>query len=141
MKYPHDWKVNENDILNRYKVMFRPSSKGAYVAVRITNNVTPEVLARMNTPANKTPSYMSPGTRLLEGDYKHYSLSGYPAVRLVQIQSYEEPSQLYDIKSMVYGTLVDTKFYTVGYAVTPPEGFPRYLQSAQAMIDSFKIIK
>jgi hypothetical protein len=54
---------------------------------------------RMNTPANKTPSYRPPGTRLLEADYKHYSLSGYPAARLVQIQSYEGPNQLYDIKS------------------------------------------
>jgi photosystem II reaction center protein PsbP len=141
MNYPSDWKLNENDILNRYKVMFAPSSNGVYVAVGITNNVTSkEEIARMNTPANITPSYMSPGTRLLEADYKHRSLSSYPAVRLVLIQSYEGPSQPYDVKSMVYGTLVDTKFYTVGYAVTPPEDFPRYLQITQSMIDSFQII-
>jgi hypothetical protein len=137
IKYPSDWKVNENDILNRYEVMFAPSSKGVYVAVGITNNVT---LRPTKTHANITPLYMSPGTRLLEADYKHYSLSGYSAVRLVQIQSYEGPSQPYDVKSMVYGTFVDTKFYTVGYAVTPPEDFPRYLQTAQSMIDSFQII-
>jgi hypothetical protein len=35
---------------------------------------------------------------------------------------------------------VDTKFYSVGYAVTPPEGFPRHLQSAQSMINSFQIM-
>jgi hypothetical protein len=87
MKYPSDWKVSENDILNRYEVMLAPPSNGVYVAVGIINNVTSKEIACMKTPiANKTPSYMSPGTRLLEADYKHYSLSGYPAVRLVQIK-------------------------------------------------------
>jgi hypothetical protein len=140
MKYPSDWKVNENDILKRYEVMFAPSSKGVYLAVGITNNITSKEIARMKTPANKTPSYMSPGTRLLEADYKHYSLSGYPAVRLIQIQSHEGAGQPNDVKGMVYGLLLDTKFYSVGYGVTPPEDFPRYLQTAQRMIDSFQIM-
>jgi hypothetical protein len=106
--YPSDWKVSENDILNRYEVMFAPPSKGVYVAVGITNNVTSKEIDRMKTPADKTPSYMSPSTRLLEADYKHYSLSGYPAVRLILIQSYEGPGEPYDVKSMVYGTLVES---------------------------------
>jgi hypothetical protein len=121
--------------------MFAPSSKGVYLAIGITNNVTSKKeIARVKTPANKTPSYMSPGTRPIETDYKHYSLSGYPAVRLVLIQSYEGPGQPYDVKSMVYGTLINTKFYTVGYAVTPTEDFSRYLQAAQSMSNSFQII-
>lgn len=74
MKYPHDWKLNENDILNRYKVMFIPPSKGVYVAVGIINNITQKELARIRTSGNKTTSYSSSNIRLLEGDYKHYSL-------------------------------------------------------------------
>ena len=89
MRYPYDWIVNENDILNRYKVIFIPPSRGVYVAVGIMNNITPKVLARIRASGSKTPSNI----KLLEGDYKHYSLSGYPAVRLVQIQSYDGPWQ------------------------------------------------
>jgi hypothetical protein len=96
MKYPHDWIVNENDILNRYKVIFIPPTRGVYVAIGIMENITPKVLARIRTSGNKTPSNI----RLLEGDYKHYSLSGYPAVRLIQIQSYDGPGQPYDVKSV-----------------------------------------
>ena len=136
MKYPHDWIVNENDILNRYKVIFIPPSRGVYVAVGIMNNITPKVLAQIRASENKTPSDI----RLLEGDYKHYSLSGYRAVRLVQIQSYDGPGQPYEVKSVVYGALAGTNYYTVGYVVTPPEIFPRYLQTAQSMIDSFQIL-
>src|SRR5919202_2254925 len=136
MKYPHDWKVNENDILNRYKVIFIPPSRGAYVAVGIMNNITPKVLARIRAYGNKTASNI----RLLEGDYKHYSLSGYRAVRLVQIQSYDGPRQPYEVKSVVYGILVGTNYYTIGYVVTPLEIFPRYLDTAQSIIDSFQII-
>jgi hypothetical protein len=100
------------------------------------NNITPKELARIKASGNKTPSNI----RLLEGDYKHYSLSGYPAVRLVQIQSYDGPGQPYEVKSVVYGTLVGTNYYTIGYVVTPPEIFPRYLHTAQLIIDSFQII-
>ncbi|HJT47047.1 MAG TPA: PsbP-related protein [Nitrososphaeraceae archaeon] len=140
MKYPPDWKVRENDVLRRYKVMFIPPNRGAYVAVGITSNVTPEVLARMKASEEQAPSSMSPGIRHFEGDYKHFSLSGYPAVRIIRTKNYEGPWQPYDVKGMVYGTLVDTTFYTVAYDVTPPEDFPRYLQTAQSMIDSFQII-
>ena len=35
--------------------------------------------------------------------------------------------------------LQQVKFYTVGYDVMPPEDFPKYLQTAQSMIDSFEI--
>ena len=111
MKYPSDWKVNENDILNRYKVMFRPPTKGAYVAVGITNNVTPKVLACMKTHKNNTTSGMYEGIKYFQGDHKHYSLSGYPAVRIVRIKSYEGPGQPYDVKGMLYGTLVGKVLY------------------------------
>jgi hypothetical protein len=41
---------------------------------------------------------------------------------------------------MTYTVLLDGKWYKVGYAVTPPEEFAKYLQTAQSMIDSFQII-
>jgi hypothetical protein len=137
MKYPHGWIVNQNDILNRYKVIFIPPTRGVYVAIGIMENITPKVLARIRASGNKTPSNI----RLLEGDYKHYSLSGYRADRLVQIQSYDGPGQPHEVKSVVYGALVGTNYYyTVGYVVTPPEIFTRYLRTAQSMIDSFQVL-
>jgi len=88
------------------------------------------------------------GEKLLELDISRYLLSGHPAIRLVEIQSfgglgqphspqYPEP---HDTKAMLYNLILDGKWYKVAYAVTPPEDFPRYLQTAQSMIDSFQII-
>lgn len=76
------------------------------------------------------------------------TLSGYHAIRLMQIQRYEGPGQPYspqypephDAKIMTYGLLLGTKSYSVMYGILPPEDFPKYLQTAQLMIDSFQII-
>jgi hypothetical protein len=48
---------------------------------------------------------------------------------------------------MIYATartgitgVINGKWYKVIYFVWPPEDFPRYMQTAQSMIDSFQII-
>ena len=76
------------------------------------------------------------------------TLSGHHAIRLMQIQRYGGPGQSYspqypephDAKIMTYGLLLGTKSYSVMYGISPPEDFPKYLQTAQLMIDSFQII-
>ena len=88
------------------------------------------------------------GENLLELDVTHYLLSGHPAIRLLEIQSFGGPGQPklpkypepHNTKAMLYNVIVDGKWYKVAYAVTPPEDFSKHLQTAQSMIDSFQII-
>ena len=119
-------------------------------------NLAPEEAALINTSSfaitngtvNRVPSNLSSSAKLLEINPNGYFLSGHRAIRLVQIQSYGRPGQPYlpqypephDAKIMTYGLLLGTKSYSVLYGISPPEDFPKYLQTAQSMIDSFKII-
>ena len=84
--------------------------------------------------ANAIRASLSSNENLLELDTSRYFLSGHPAIRLV-----ETSSQL-DLKAMVYNVVLNGKWYKVTYFVSPPEDFPKYLQTAQSMIDSFQII-
>jgi hypothetical protein len=88
---------------------------------------------------------LTPSEDLIELDIIHYLLSGYRAIRIVETQSFGGPGQpisskAYDAKGMIYSIILDGKFYKVAYMVTSPERFPKYLQTAQSMIDSFQII-
>jgi hypothetical protein len=70
---------------------------------------------------------------LLELDTSRYFLSGHAAIRLVETSS--QP----DLKAMEYNALLNGKWYKVTYFVFPSEDFPREMQAAQSMIDSFQI--
>jgi hypothetical protein len=155
IKYPPYWTVDESNIAIRNEVIFVPPNKGAIVGVMI-NNLTPEEAALINASssaitnasANQIPSNLSSSVKLLEVDPNGYLLSGHHAIRLIQIQSYGGPGQPYspqypephNAKIMTYGLLIGTKSYSVLYGISPPEDFPKYLQIAQSMIDSFQII-
>lgn len=94
---------------------------------------------------NAIGSQLLPGENVLELDVSRYFLSGHPAIRLIEIQSFggpEQPtsSEPYDVKGMVYNVILNGKWYKVSYIVTPPQDFPKQLQAAQSMIDSFQII-
>jgi hypothetical protein len=155
IKYPPDWTVDESNIAIRNEVIFAPPDKGAIVGVMI-GNLTPEEAALINASsssaitnasANHIPSNLSSSAKLLEIASNGYFLSGHHAIRLIQIQSYGGPGQPYspqypephDAKIMLYGLLLGTKSYSVMYGISPPEDFPKYLQTAQSMIDSFQI--
>jgi hypothetical protein len=155
IKYPPDWTVDESNIAIRNEVIFAPADKGAIVGVMI-GNLTPEEAALINASsfaitnasANQIPSNLSSSAKLLEINPNGYFLSGHRAIRLVQIQSYGGPGQPYspqypvphEAKIMTYGLLLGTKSYSVMYGISPPEDFPKYLQTAQSMINSFQII-
>ncbi len=157
IKYPSDWTVEESYIPIRNEVIFTPPDKGGIVGVMI-GNVTPEEAARINASssssattndsATQIPSNLSSSTKLLEFNPNGYFLSGHHAIRLIEIQSYgglgqpysPQYPELHDAKIMLYGVLLGTKSYSVMYSISPTEDFPRYLQTAQLMIDSFQII-
>ena len=150
--------MEESYIPIRNEVIFAPPDKGGIVGVMI-GNVTPEEAARINASssssaattndsATQIPSNLSSSTKFLEFNPNGYFLSGHHAIRLIEIQSYgglgqpysPQYPELHDAKIMLYGVLLGTKSYSVMYGISPPEDFPKYLQTAQSMIDSFKII-
>jgi hypothetical protein len=157
IKFPSDWTVDNSYIPIRNEVIFAPPDKGGFVAVMI-RNVTLEEATRINASsssditndsATQIPSNLSSSTKLFEFNPNGYFLSGHHAIRLIEIQSYGGPGEPYspqypephDAKIMLYGLLRGTKSYSVMYSVSPPEDFPKYLQTAQSMINSFQIIR
>ena len=82
---------------------------------------------------------------IIELDVSHYLLLGHPAIRIIETQSFGGPGQPisskpYDAKGMIYSVIIGGKFYKVAYMVTSSERFPIYVQTAQSMINSFRII-
>ena len=150
IKYPSNWTVNISNILNDHKVAsFTSADKVGIVFVQIENATQGEIAVyNMNNSAktNTIRTHLTPGERLIELDVSHYVLSGHPAIRIIETQSFGGPGQPissskpYDAKGMIYSVILGGKFYKVAYSVTPPERFPRYLQTAQSIIDSFQII-
>jgi hypothetical protein len=122
----------------------------------VIGNLTPEEAALINASssaitnasANQIPSTLSSSAKLLEIVPNGYFLSGHHAIRLIQIQSYGGPGQPYspqypephDAKIMTYGLLLQYKilFGYVWHFTT--RGLSEFLQTAQLMNDSFKII-
>ena len=81
------------------------------------------LLETKNTPdesakANGVKRLLSPKENLLELDVSRYFLSGHPAIRLVEMVNVKSSPPLDEM----------------------PEDFPKYLPTAQSMIDSFQII-
>jgi hypothetical protein len=149
IKHPSNWTVNESNIVNGHKVAsFTSADRVGMVFVQIENATQHEIsVYNMNdsAKANTIRTHLTPGERLIELDVTHYLLSGYPAIRIIETQSFGGPGQPisskpYDAKGMIYNVVLDGKFYKVAYMVTQPEHFQRYLQTAQLMIDSFQII-
>ena len=150
IKYPSNWTVNISNILNDHKVAsFTSADKVGIVFVQIENATQGEIAVyNMNNSAktNTIRTHLTLGERLIELDVSHYVLSGHhPAIRIIETQSFGGPGQptsskSYDAKGMIYSVILNGKFYKVAYMVTPPERFPKFLQTAQSMIDSFQII-
>jgi hypothetical protein len=148
IKYLSDWTVNDSNIVNGHKVAFTSADRVGIVFVQIENATQREIeVYNMNDSAktNAIRTHLTPGERLLELDVTRYLLSGHPAIRVVEIQSFGAPgrpisSKPYGAKGMIYNVILGGKFYKVAYMVTPPESFPSYLQTAQSMINSFQII-
>ena len=94
---------------------------------------------------NTIRTHLTPSENLIELDVIHYLLSGHPAIRILETQSFGglgQPisSKPYDAKGMIYSVVLGGKFYKVAYMVSLPERFSNYLQTAQSMINSFQII-
>jgi hypothetical protein len=150
IKYPFNWTVNASNIINGQKVTsFTSPDRVGVVFVQIQKATQDEIaIYNMNdsTKTNTIRTHLTPGEILLELDVTHYVLSGHPAIRIIETQSFGEPGQPmssskpYDAKGMIYSVILDGKFYKVAYMVTPPERFSNFLQTAQSMIDSFQII-
>jgi hypothetical protein len=127
--------------------VFTSADRVGIVYVQIENATQHEIAVyNMNNSAktNIIRTHLTPGERLIELDVSHYVLSGHPAIRIIEIQSFGGPGQPisskpYDAKGIIYNVILGGKFYKVAYMVTPPDDFPRYLHTAQSMIDSFQI--
>ena len=149
IKYPLDWTVNGSNIINGYKVTsFTSVDRVAIVFVQIQNATQSEIAVyNMNDSAktNTIRTHLTPGEDIIELDVTHYVLSGHPAIRIIETQSFGESgepisSKPYDAKGVIYSIVLGEKFYKVAYMITPPERFPNYLQTAQSMINSFHIM-
>jgi hypothetical protein len=143
MKYPSDWTVNESSIVTDHRVRFASTDGIGNVVVEV-RNATEEQMTIVNTndesaKANGVKRLLSPNENLLELDVSRYFLSGHPAIRLVEMVNVQS-SPPFDAKGMTYTVFLNGKWYKVGYYVIPPEDFPKYLPTAQSMINSFQII-
>jgi len=149
IRYPWNWTVNASNTINGHKVtsFTSPDSVGV-VFVQIENATRGEIAVyNMNDTAktNTIRTHLTPSENLIELDVIHYLLSGHPAIRILETQSFGglgQPisSKPYDAKGMIYSVVLGGKFYKVAYMVSPPERFSNYLQTAQSMINSFQII-
>ena len=151
IKHPSDWTVDDrnNNTVNGHKVVsFTSPDRIGIVFVQIQNATQYEIAVyNMDDTAktNTIMTHLTPGESLVELDVTHYLLSGHPAIRIIETQSFGGPgepisSKPYDAKGMIYNIILGGKFYKVAYMVTSSESFPKYLQTAQSMINSFHIM-
>ena len=147
IKYPSNWTVNASNIINGHKVTsFTSPDTLGFVFVQVQNATQYEIAVyNMNDSAkiNTIRTHLTPGEEIIELDVSHYVLSCHPAIRIIETQSFGKSGEPiaykpYDAKGMIYNIVLDGKFYKVAYMVSPPESFPKYLQTAQLMIDSFQ---
>jgi hypothetical protein len=149
IRYPWNWTVNASNTINDHKVTsFASPDRVGVVFVQIENATQGEIAVyNMNDAAktNTIRTHLTPSENLIELDVIHYLLSGHRAIRIIETQSFGGPGQptsskSYDAKGMIYSVILNGKFYKIAYMVTSPERFPKYLQTAQSMIDSFQIM-
>jgi PsbP-like protein len=138
MKYPSSWTIKDTNVTNDHTVRFTSPDRVGRLSVTIENATAAQmIIGTMNEESEKSNAIretLNPNLNLLELDTSRYFLSGQHAIRLVERSS--QP----DLKAMIYNTLINGKWYKVTYFVFPSEDFPRYMQAAQSMIDSFQII-
>jgi hypothetical protein len=139
--YPSDWSINEKNITHSGLLITSPDMAGKIIVS--TMNLGP-IESRM-TPSELAKSVMSSQndsrSRFIELNANDYFLSGYPAVKIVQIRNSDaglDDDAAGEYKSMSLITLLEGKAYFVSYIATP-QMFPNYLQTAQTIIDSFEI--
>lgn len=139
--YPPDWSINEGNITHSGAVIESPDRAGKILVSAI--NISPAE-SKM-TPAELATSILSSQndrrSRFIELDATNYFLAGHQAVKIVQIKNNDtglDDSANTQYKSMSFVTLVEGKAYFVSY-IAQPELFPKYLQTAQTIIDSFEI--
>ena len=140
--YPSDWSINEGNITHSGAIIESPD-KTARIIVS-ARNVSP--IESSMTPPELAKSIMSSSqndsrSRFLELDANNFYLSGQPAVKIVQIRNNEtglEDSANAQYKSMSLVTIVEGKAYFVSY-IAQPEIYPKNLQTAQTIFDSFEI--
>ena len=139
--YPSDWSINEGNITHSGVVIESPDRAGKILVSAI--NISPAE-SKM-TPTELATSILSSQndrrSRFIELDATNYFLSGHRAVKIVQIRNNDtglDDSADTQYKSMSLVTLVQGKAYFVSY-IAQPELFPKYLQTAQTIIDSFEI--
>jgi hypothetical protein len=116
IKYPSDWTVDESHIVDDQVVAFVPPDKVGIVSAGMGNATSRQIeVNNMNNDSAKENAIRSnflslSGEKLLELDVNRYLLSGHPATRHIEIQSYGGPRQPqspqypepHDTKAMVY---------------------------------------
>ena len=142
IKYPSDWIVDYKNT-SKYGLnttnFKSPDGFGSIVVMVGIGNGTGMSFDNMSMYYSHHP--ITPGGRLLEFIPNNYFLSGHPAFRSIEINSFG-PSEVtvpFDTKMMTFFTTLGGKAYFVAYAALL-ERFPDYLQTAQTMINSFQII-
>jgi hypothetical protein len=121
IKHPSSWTANDSNIVNGHKVTFTSAAKVGTVFVQIENATEREIeVYNMNNSAktNTIRAHLTPGETLLELDVSHYVLSGHPAIRIIETQSFGGPGQPisskpYDAKGMIYSVVLGEKFHKV----------------------------
>ena len=122
IKHPSDWTVNDrnNNTVNGHKVIsFTSPDIVGIVFVQIKNATQYEIAVyNMNDSAktNTIRTHLTPGEFIIELDVTHYVLSGHPAIRIIETQSFGESgepisSKPYDAKGMIYNIVLGGKFY------------------------------
>src|SRR5919202_5900132 len=119
IKYPSNWTVNASNIINGHKVTsFTSPDTLGFVFVQVQNATQYEIAVyNMNDSAkiNTIRTHLTPGEEIIELDVSHYVLSGHPAIRIIETQSFGGPGQLisskpYDAKGIIYNVILGGKF-------------------------------
>jgi hypothetical protein len=100
IKYPSNWTVNDsnnNNLVNGDKVIsFASPDRIGIFFVQIQNATHGETAVyNMNDSAktNTIRTHLTPGEKLIELDVTRYLLSGHPAIRIIETQSFGGPGQ------------------------------------------------
>ena len=102
IKYPSDWIVDyKSGTADNKMVRFTSADRVGTVGVVIQDIASEETgTSTTDDLANRITSRLPAGEKLLEVDKSGYFLSGHPAVRIMDIRSFEEPPL--EVKSMEY---------------------------------------
>jgi hypothetical protein len=139
--YPSDWSINEGNITHSGVVIESPDRAGKILVSAINISPAESKMTAAELATSILSSQNDRRSRFIELDASNYFLSGHPAVKIVQIRNNDaglDDSMDTQYKSMSLVTLVEGKAYFVSY-IAQPELFPKYLQTAQTIIDSFEI--